>query len=160
MRSRDPYVQKKARAVGFNHVALELGDIDEALAFYGRLFEFELGSKCETSTFIDLGPQFLALPPTTDSQWAGIRQLYFFMIMSAQQHVHLQSPLHARREHRRSSEVGGHVWRRRQNHGDGPGLGQLVGEDQDEDQVVDAENDFHHHQGGERQPRIRVGEKS
>ena len=124
MRSRDPYVQKKARAVGFNHVALELGDIDEALAFYGRLFEFELGSKCETSTFIDLGPQFLALPPTTDSQWAGIRQLYFFMIMSAQQHVHLQSPLHARREHRRSSEVGGHVWRRRQNHGDGPGLGQ------------------------------------
>ena len=33
---------KKARAVGFNHVALEVGDIDEALAFYGRLFEFTL----------------------------------------------------------------------------------------------------------------------
>ena len=33
---------KKARAIGFNHVALEVGDIDEALAFYGRLFEFEL----------------------------------------------------------------------------------------------------------------------
>ena len=32
---------KKARAIGFNHVALEVGDIDEALAFYGRLFEFE-----------------------------------------------------------------------------------------------------------------------
>ena len=26
---------KKARAVGFNHVALEVGDIEEALAFYG-----------------------------------------------------------------------------------------------------------------------------
>ena len=52
---------KKARAIGFNHVALEVGDIDEALAFYGRLFEFELRSKSETSAFIDLGDQFLAL---------------------------------------------------------------------------------------------------
>jgi lactoylglutathione lyase len=33
---------KKARAIGFNHIALEVGDIDEALAFYGRLFDFEL----------------------------------------------------------------------------------------------------------------------
>ena len=30
---------RKARAVGFNHVALEVGDIEEALAFYGRLFD-------------------------------------------------------------------------------------------------------------------------
>jgi catechol-2,3-dioxygenase len=36
---------KKARAVGLNHVALEVGDIEEALAFYGRLFEFKLRSK-------------------------------------------------------------------------------------------------------------------
>jgi catechol 2,3-dioxygenase-like lactoylglutathione lyase family enzyme len=36
---------KKARAVGFNHVALEVGDIEEALAFYGRLFEFKLRGK-------------------------------------------------------------------------------------------------------------------
>lgn len=52
---------KKARAVGFNHVALEVGDIDEALAFYSRLFDFELRSKSDTSAFIDLGDQFLAL---------------------------------------------------------------------------------------------------
>src|SRR6478672_7049426 len=52
---------KKARAVGFNHVALEVGDIDEALAFYARLFDFELRGKNETSAFIDLGDQFLAL---------------------------------------------------------------------------------------------------
>ena len=52
---------KKARAVGFNHVALEVGDIEEALAFYGRLLDFELRSKSETSAFIDLGDQFLAL---------------------------------------------------------------------------------------------------
>src|SRR5258706_13972824 len=52
---------KKARAIGFNHVALEVGDIDEALAFYGRLFEFKLRAKSKTSAFIDLGDQFLAL---------------------------------------------------------------------------------------------------
>src|SRR6266480_1144570 len=52
---------KKARAVGFNHVALEVGDIEAALAFYGRLFEFELRGKGATSAFIDLGDQFLAL---------------------------------------------------------------------------------------------------
>ena len=51
---------KKARVVGFNHVAFEVGDIDEALAFYGRLFDYELRSKSETSAFIDLGDQFLA----------------------------------------------------------------------------------------------------
>jgi lactoylglutathione lyase len=52
---------KKAHAVGFNHVALEVGDIEEALAFYGRLFEFKLRGKSTTSAFIDLGDQFLAL---------------------------------------------------------------------------------------------------
>src|SRR6267154_1347601 len=40
---------KKARAIGFNHVALEVGDIDEALAFYGRLFDFELRSRSKIS---------------------------------------------------------------------------------------------------------------
>jgi lactoylglutathione lyase len=52
---------KKACAVGFNHVAIEVGDIDEALAFYGRLFEFKLRGKSKDSAFIDLGDQFLAL---------------------------------------------------------------------------------------------------
>jgi lactoylglutathione lyase len=52
---------RKARAIGFNHIALEVGDIDEALAFYGRLFDFELRGKNHDSAFIDLGDQFLAL---------------------------------------------------------------------------------------------------
>jgi catechol 2,3-dioxygenase-like lactoylglutathione lyase family enzyme len=52
---------KKARAMGLNHVALEVGDIDEALAFYGRLFEFKLRGRSDTAAFIDLGDQFLAL---------------------------------------------------------------------------------------------------
>jgi catechol 2,3-dioxygenase-like lactoylglutathione lyase family enzyme len=51
----------KARVVGFNHVALEVGDIEAALAFYGRLFDFELRSKSDSMAFIDLGDQFIAL---------------------------------------------------------------------------------------------------
>jgi lactoylglutathione lyase len=52
---------RKARAVGFNHVALEVGDIDEALEFYGRLFDFKLRGRSKDAAFIDLGDQFLAL---------------------------------------------------------------------------------------------------
>ena len=52
---------KKARAVGLNHIALEVGDIDEALAFYGRLLEFTLRGRSEDMAFIDLGDQFIAL---------------------------------------------------------------------------------------------------
>jgi lactoylglutathione lyase len=51
----------KARAVGLNHIALKVGDIEEALAFYGRLFEFELRGKSKDMAFIDLGDQFIAL---------------------------------------------------------------------------------------------------
>lgn len=51
----------KARAVGLNHVALEVGDIEEALAFFGGFLEFELRGKSETMAFIDLGDQFIAL---------------------------------------------------------------------------------------------------
>lgn len=53
--------QKKARAVGFNHVALIVGDIDQALEFYGRLFDFKLRAREADAAFIDLGDQFLAL---------------------------------------------------------------------------------------------------
>ena len=50
---------RKARALGINHVALEVDDIDAALEFYGRLFEFELRGRSESMAFIDLGDQFL-----------------------------------------------------------------------------------------------------
>jgi catechol 2,3-dioxygenase-like lactoylglutathione lyase family enzyme len=51
----------KTRLVGINHVAIEVGDIDEALAFYGGLFEFELRGRSNTMAFIDMGDQFIAL---------------------------------------------------------------------------------------------------
>lgn len=50
-----------ARAVGLNHVALEVGSLDEALAFYGRLFELELRGRVPGMAFVDMGDQFLAL---------------------------------------------------------------------------------------------------
>ena len=56
----DP-VPAKPRLVGINHVALEVGDIDEALAFYGGLFEFSLRGRSERMAFIDMGDQFIAL---------------------------------------------------------------------------------------------------
>jgi len=52
---------RKARAVGINHVALEVGDIDEALEFYGKFLEFTLRGKHDNMAFIDLGDQFIAL---------------------------------------------------------------------------------------------------
>jgi lactoylglutathione lyase len=51
----------KARALGFNHIAIEVGDVDEALAFYGRIVDFTLRGKSKDMAFIDLGDQFLAL---------------------------------------------------------------------------------------------------
>ena len=52
---------ERARLVGINHVALEVGDLDEALALYGRLFDFELRGRVPGMAFLDMGDQFLAI---------------------------------------------------------------------------------------------------
>ena len=67
----------KPRVVGFNHVALEVGDIEEALAFWAQLFEFELRGKSDDMAFIDLGDQFIALQkgrkqPADDGRHFGL----------------------------------------------------------------------------------------
>jgi catechol-2,3-dioxygenase len=53
-------VAERARLVGINHVALEVGDVDEALEFYGEAFEFELRGRVPGMVFVDMGDQFLA----------------------------------------------------------------------------------------------------
>ena len=69
---------ERARAVGLNHVALEVGDVDEALAFYGQIFAFELrGRAGARMAFVDLGDQFLALSaprrqPADDGRHLGV----------------------------------------------------------------------------------------
>src|SRR5213079_1443986 len=49
------------RLVGINHVALEVGSIDAALEFYGRIFDLELRGRSARMAFIDMGDQFIAL---------------------------------------------------------------------------------------------------
>jgi lactoylglutathione lyase len=51
----------KPRMLGINHVALEVGDVQEVLAFYARIFDFTLRDEDEAGAFIDLGDQFIAL---------------------------------------------------------------------------------------------------
>ena len=62
----------RPRVVGINHVALEVEDIEEALAFYGAVFELSLRGRSDNMAFIDIGDQFIALstgrsqPPDRD----------------------------------------------------------------------------------------------
>lgn len=51
----------KARLVGINHIALEVDDVEAALEFYGRIFEFTLRGRHEGMAFIDIGDQFINL---------------------------------------------------------------------------------------------------
>ena len=47
--------------MGINHVALEVGDLDAAIAFYARIFDFGPPEREPGMAFIDMGDQFLAL---------------------------------------------------------------------------------------------------
>jgi lactoylglutathione lyase len=49
------------KALGVNHVAFEVDDLDAALAWWARFFDFELRGRVPGMAFIDLGDQFVAL---------------------------------------------------------------------------------------------------
>nr|HAT8715295.1 VOC family protein [Legionella jordanis] len=55
---------EKPKLIGINHVALEVGDVEKALEFYGSLFTFKLRGKDHNHAFIDLGDQFIAIMKT------------------------------------------------------------------------------------------------
>jgi lactoylglutathione lyase len=59
-----PTNAKKPRLVGLNHIALEVGNIDEALDFYRKIFDFTLRGKRPGNAFIELGDQFINLMET------------------------------------------------------------------------------------------------
>jgi predicted enzyme related to lactoylglutathione lyase len=66
-----------SRLVGINHVALEVGDLEDALDFYGRIFELTLRGRLRTMAFVDMGDQFLALSqgrsqPPDDERHIGL----------------------------------------------------------------------------------------
>jgi lactoylglutathione lyase len=67
----------KPRLAGINHIALEVGDLEEALGFYGEIFEIELRGRVPGMAFIDIGDQFIALAegrsqPRDDSRHFGL----------------------------------------------------------------------------------------
>jgi catechol 2,3-dioxygenase-like lactoylglutathione lyase family enzyme len=68
---------ERARLIGINHVALEVGDLEAALEFYGRLFDIELRGRVPGMAFIDMGDQFIALSegrtqPPDDARHFGL----------------------------------------------------------------------------------------
>ena len=79
---------RPARLIGINHVALEVGDVDDALDFYGRLFAFELRGRVPGMAFLDMGDQFLALAegrtqPRDDGRHFGLVVDYLKVARSA-----------------------------------------------------------------------------
>tara|TARA_Y100001934_G_scaffold118023_1_gene144512 strand:+ start:15891 stop:16328 length:438 start_codon:yes stop_codon:yes gene_type:complete len=68
---------RKAKAIGINHVVLEVDDLDEALEFYGKLFDFALRGRNEHNVFIDLGDQFIQLRLGKTQEPDGARHFGF-----------------------------------------------------------------------------------
>ena len=65
--------------VGINHIALAVGDVDEAVEFYGRIFELELRGRVHGMAFLDMGDQFLALAEGDDP--VADRQRHFGLVV-------------------------------------------------------------------------------
>src|ERR671934_439118 len=68
---------QRSRLVGINHIALEVGDLEQALAFYGSIFEIELRGREPGMAFVDMGDQFIAFSegrsqPPDDSRHFGL----------------------------------------------------------------------------------------
>jgi catechol 2,3-dioxygenase-like lactoylglutathione lyase family enzyme len=63
------------RAMGINHVAFEVRDLDEALAWYGRFFRLTMRGRRPTMAWIDLGDQFIALEETAAPTGDGHRHV-------------------------------------------------------------------------------------
>jgi len=67
----------KARALGINHVVIEVGDLEEALEFYGAIFEFTLRGRGDGNAFIDMGDQFVQLREGRTQEPDGARHFGF-----------------------------------------------------------------------------------
>jgi predicted enzyme related to lactoylglutathione lyase len=70
-------VPERPRLVGINHVALEVGDLEAALEFYGAVFEFELRGRVPGMAFLEMGDQFIAMAegrsqPADDGRHFGL----------------------------------------------------------------------------------------
>ena len=71
----------KPKLVGINHVALEVGDIDEALEWYGKLFAFTLRGKGAQNAFIDMGDQFINLTRAADPGTENVERRHIGLVV-------------------------------------------------------------------------------
>src|SRR4029077_4517106 len=71
----------KPRLVGINHVAIEVADIDAALEWYGRLFDFTLRGKGERNAFIDMGDQFINLTRLPEHRVEGVEKRHIGFVV-------------------------------------------------------------------------------
>jgi catechol 2,3-dioxygenase-like lactoylglutathione lyase family enzyme len=78
---------KKPRLVGINHVAIEVGDIDAALEWYGRIFDFTLRGKGERNAFIDMGDQFINLTRLPDHRTEGVEKRHIGFVVDDRSRV-------------------------------------------------------------------------
>ena len=90
-----------ARLIGINHVAVQVGDIDEMLEFLGRLVErLELRGRSGRMAFVDLGDQFIALERSPEPVAAG----HYGLVVDDQAEV-------VRRARAAGAQmIGGHDW--------------------------------------------------
>jgi len=72
---------KKPRLIGINHVAIEVGDIDEALEWYARVFDFKLRGKGERNAFIDMGDQFINMTLVPDHAVNGVEKRHLGFVV-------------------------------------------------------------------------------
>ena len=72
---------KKPRLIGINHVAIEVGDIDAALEWYGRIFDFSLRGKGERNAFIDMGDQFINLTRLPEHRVEGVEKRHIGFVV-------------------------------------------------------------------------------
>jgi catechol 2,3-dioxygenase-like lactoylglutathione lyase family enzyme len=74
-----------ARLVGINHIALEVGDVDEALDWYGQFFELELRGRAGSMAFVDMGDQFIALARSAEPH--RDRERHFGLVVDDKEEV-------------------------------------------------------------------------
>src|SRR5260370_41519862 len=72
---------RKPKLVGINHVAIEVGDIDQALAWYGQIFDLTLRNRHERSAFIDMGDQFINMTRVPDFRKEGVERRHIGFVV-------------------------------------------------------------------------------
>lgn len=83
--SKSAETARRPKLVGVNHIALEVGDVDAALDFYGKIFEFKLRGRSKGQAFIDMGDQFIALMETQTPH--EDKQRHFGVVVDDRSHV-------------------------------------------------------------------------